>query len=135
MVRMALGLLVGLLVAALVLYGGHYAYAELHPRPPGLDRNSPEALSDFAKAAPGEVIACILGAWALAGLLGGWFAAVVAGPFRRYAALVVGGLLTAAAIAYAALMPNQEWVVIVAMLLPIPFAVAASLLATPKMEF
>ena len=135
MLRMILGLVVGTLVAALVLYGGYYASAELYPPPPGLDLSSPEARSDFAKAAPGEVIACILGAWALAGLLGGWFAAIVAGPFRRHTALTVGGLLTAAAIAYAALMPNQEWVVIVAMLLPIPFAVAASLLATPKTEF
>ncbi len=135
MVRMILGLLVGLLVAALVLYGGHYATAELYPPPPSVDLSSPEARADFAKAAPGEVIACILGAWALAGLLGGGFAAIVAGPFRRHTALSVGALLTAAAIVYAALMPNQEWVAIVGTLLPIPFALAASLIATPKMEF
>jgi hypothetical protein len=37
-------------------------------------------------------------------------------------------------IVYATLMPNPEWVTVVGVLLPMPFAVAAALMAMPRME-
>ena len=134
MVRTMMGLVAGTILAGLALYAGHHAYTQLHPLPPGLDRNDVDAYAEFAIAAPGRVIACILAAWALAGLLGGWIAALVAGPHRRGAGLAVGALLTAGTIVYATWMPNQAWVPILAMLLPIPFALSGSLLATPRTE-
>lgn len=133
MVRTILGLMVGAAIACLALIGGYYANAEIHPPPPGL--GTPEALAEFANAAPASALACILAAWALAGLAGGWVAAMIAGPHRRGTALAIGALLTAGVIVQATLMPNPEWVMVLGMLLPIPFAVAGSLLATPRTEF
>lgn len=135
MVRTILGLTAGTVIAGLALIGGYYANAELHPPLPGVDLSTPEALTEFANAAPASALACFLGSWALAGLAGGWIAAMVAGPHRRGIALAIGGLLTAGVIVHAALMPNREWVIVLGMLLPIPFAVAGSLLATPRTEF
>jgi sugar phosphate permease len=79
-------------------------------------------------------LACILGAWALAGLLGGWTAARISHAHRGGAALVIGGLLTATVIVYATLIPNAEWMTVVGVLLPIPFAVLAALMAMPRNE-
>lgn len=135
MVRTILGLIAGVVIACLALAGGHYANAELYPRPPGMDLGTSDALMEFANAAPASALACTLAAWALAGLAGGWIAAMIAGPYRRGTALVIGALLTAGMIVQATLMPNPEWVVVLGMLLPIPFAVAGSLLATPRTEF
>lgn len=135
MARTILGLIVGAVIACLALAGGHYANAELYPRPPGLDLGTSEALTEFANAAPASALACILAAWALAGLAGGWITAMIAGPHRRGIALAIGALLTAGVIVQATRVPNPEWVVVLGMLLPIPFAVAGSLLATPHTEF
>ncbi|HEY5971187.1 MAG TPA: hypothetical protein VIT22_04305 [Pseudoxanthomonas sp.] len=135
MVRTILGLIVGAAVACLAFIGGYYANAEIYPPPSGLDLSTPEALAEFANAAPASALACFLAAWALAGLAGGWITAIIAGPHRRGAALVIGALLTAGVIVQATLVPNPEWVVVLAMLLPIPFAVVGSLLATPRTEF
>ncbi|HET6783966.1 MAG TPA: hypothetical protein VFH12_09045, partial [Pseudoxanthomonas sp.] len=68
------------------------------------------------------------------GLLGGWTAARVARTHRGAAALTIGGLLTATVIVYATLIPNAEWVTVVGVLLPIPFAVLAALMAMPRNE-
>lgn len=134
MVRTIVGLMVGAVVACLALLGGYYANAEIYPPPPGVNLGTPEALTEFANAAPASTLACFLASWALAGLAGGWIAAIIAGPHRRGTALVIGALLTAGVIVQATLVPNQEWVVVLGMLLPIPFAVAGSLLATPRTE-
>lgn len=134
MVRTILGVVVGAVFAGLVLYAGQHAYAQLYPLPAELVRADADARDAFALAAPIRVVACILATWAVAGLVGGWMAAWVAGPHRRGAGLAIGALLTVGVIAYATLAPNQEWVPIVAMLLPIPFAVSGSLLATPRRE-
>ena len=135
MVRTILGLTVGAVIACLALVGGHYATAELYPRPLGMDLGTSEALTEFANAAPASALTCTLAAWALAGLAGGWVTAMIAGPHRRATALNIGALLTAGMIVQATLMPNPEWAVVLGMLLPIPFAVAGSLLATPRTEF
>ena len=134
MVRTILGMIIGALAASLALIGCWYASAKLYPLPTSADFATPESLSAYAAGTPSTAIACILGGWALAGLLGGWTAAKIAQSHRGSAALVIGAVLTITVIVYATLMPNPEWVTVVGVLLPMPFAVAAGLLAMQRTE-
>ena len=100
--------------------------------PPNVYFATPDSLSAYAAATPFSAQALILGAWALAGLLGGWTAARVSKTSSGAAALVIGGLLTATVIVYATLVPNPDWMTVVGVLLPIPFATLAALVAMPR---
>ena len=134
MARTILGIFIGALAASLVLTGCGYGFAELYRFPTYADFASPDLLADYAAATPASAIACVLGGWALGALIGGWIAAKIASAHRGAAAMVIGGLLTATVIVYASLMPNPEWMTVVGVLLPMPFAVIAALLATPRMQ-
>lgn len=134
MARTFLGTLSGALIASLTLIGCWYGIAEIYPLPTSSDFANPESLSAYAAATPSSAQGCILGAWALAALLGGWTAAWISQTRRGAAALVIGSLLTATVIVYATLIPNPEWMTVVGVLLPIPFAVLATLMATPRNE-
>lgn len=134
MVRTVLGTFSGALIASLALVGCWYGIVQIYPLPTNADFATAESLAAYAEATPSSALACILGAWALAGLLGGWTAAWVARAHRGGAALTIGGLLTATVIVYATLIPNPEWVTVVGVLLPIPFAVLAALIAMPRNE-
>ncbi len=134
MARTTLGIFLGALAASLVLIACGYGFAELYRLPGHADFATPESLADYAAATPASAIACVLGSWALAALVGGGVSARIARAHRGGAALVVGGLLTATVIVYATLMPNPEWMTVAGVLLPIPFAVMAALLATPRAE-
>lgn len=134
MVRTVLGTFSGALVASLALIGCWYGIAHIYPLPTSADFASPDSLSAYAGATPSSAQACILGAWALAALLGGGTAAWIARTRRGGAALVIGGLLTATVIVYATLIPNPEWMTVVGVLLPIPFAVVAALVAMSRDE-
>ncbi len=134
MVRTILGVVAGALVASLALMGCWYASAKFYPLPTRADLTTPESLSAYAAGTPSTTIACILGGWALAGLLGGWTSAKIARPHRGAAALLIGAALTTTVIAYATLMPNPGWVTVGGVLLPMPFAVMAGLLAMPRKE-
>lgn len=132
MARTILGIIGGALVAALALAGCWYAVSKLYPLPTGVDFATPESLSAYAAGTPPTAIACILCGWALAGLSGGWTSAKIARSHRGGAALLIGGTLTALVIFYATLMPNPEWMTVVGVLLPLPCAVAAGLMAMPR---
>ena len=134
MVRTTLGILIGALVASLALIGCWYASAQLYPLPTSADFATPDSLSAYVAATPSTAIVCILGGWALAGLMGGWTSAKIARSHRGAAALVIGAAITITVIVYATLMPNPEWVTVVGVLLPMPFAVMAGLLAMPRKE-
>ena len=134
MVRTVLGTFSGALVASLALIGCWYGITQIYPLPTHADFATAESLSAYAAATPSSALACILGGWALAGLLGGWTAARISHAHRGAAALTIGGLLTATVIVYATLIPNAEWMTVVGVLLPIPFAVLAALMAMPRNE-
>lgn len=133
MVRTLFGTFSGAVVAALVLVGCWYGVAHVHPLPTPDGLAIPDPLESQVAAIPYSVMACILAAWALAGLLGGGTATLLSRTHRGAAALAVGGLLTASVIVYGTLVPKPEWMV-VGVLLPIPFAAIGALLAMPRNE-
>lgn len=135
MVRTLLGMVTGTAVAALVIRAGQIAYFQLHPAQPVTDLTTLDSLSAHASAAPLQALACVLAGWAVAAFAGGWVGASVARYNRGAAALLVGALVTVAVLVHGAQVPNPEWVVVLGLLLPIPSAVLAKLLATPRGEF
>lgn len=76
----------------------------------------------------------MIGGYALAGLLGGLCAAFIARSHRGGAAVTVGAVVMLAAIGLAALVPFPAWVTVASLLLPIPLALVATRLATPRLE-
>ena len=70
----------------------------------------------------------------LAALVGSWLAALIARSHRGGVALAIGAALTVVVLVIAALVPQPEWMPVLAILLPIPLALCAWRLATPRME-
>ena len=133
MARTTFAILLGTLVASLVVTAFGYGFAELYRLPDANDFATRESLVDYAAGTPRAAIACMLSGWAVAALIGGWVAAISAGSRQGTAALAIGALLTATVIVHASLIPNPAWVAVVGMLLPIPSAVFAALLAMPRL--
>ena len=134
MVRTFFGTFSGALAASLALAGCWYGIVKIHPLPTSVDFATADSLSAYAAATPPSALAGILGAWAIAGLLGGWTAARISRGHRGASALAIGSSLTVLVIVYATLIPNAEWMTVVGVLLPIPFAVLGVLIATPHDE-
>lgn len=146
MVRTTLGILAGIILAALALYGAQYGYAYFHPSP-GATPGTPEAVAAFlangrpsdilnySNTAPTESISSLLAGWALAALLGAWLGALIAKPHRGGTATLIGALLTVLVIVYGTLIPGPPWLTVLGVLLPMPFAVLGGRLAMPRREF
>lgn len=132
--RATLGIIIGLLLAAGVLAGCGYAIMRLQPLPAGFDPLSLRDLTDYVAAAKTEVLALLASACGLAALIGAWPAARIARGHRGGAALTIGVPLTLLVIVAAALVPQPDWVPVLAMLLPMPLAVAAWRMAIPRAE-
>lgn len=132
--RTSLGLLLGLVVAAAVVAGGGYGYQHLYRLPSGPDFYTVSNLAEYAMAAPREALACLIGGFALAGLFGGAVAAKISSANRSAPAITVGALVMVGVIAMAVFVPFPAWVTVVALLLPIPMALCATRLATPRHE-
>jgi hypothetical protein len=134
MIRIILGTVAGAAAATLVLVGCAHAALALHPPAPGADLHSRQAITNYLQSAPLEATACLVVGFGLAALAGGWLAAVIARPHRGGAALAIGAALNVFVLIAAAMVPQPDWMPVVAMLLPIPVALCAWRLATPRME-
>jgi hypothetical protein len=134
MVRTTLGIVSGVIVAALAFAGSCYAALALHPLPAGKTMHSLRDAPAWLEHAPAGALACIVAGFGLAALLGAWCAARIARPHRGGAALTIGAPITVLVIVIAALVPQPDWMPVVAMLLPIPLALCAWRLAIPRAE-
>src|SRR5690606_41837956 len=93
MVRSALAVLPGLLVALATILLLEYLGMSLFPLPPGIALDSEEDLARLVAAAgPGKQLWVLLG-WTLASVAGGWVAARTSGRHRVGAALAGGALV------------------------------------------
>ncbi|MET0893375.1 MAG: hypothetical protein ABWY01_07390 [Pseudoxanthomonas sp.] len=134
MERTLSGIVVGILAAILVITAFGYWFLQLHRFPDAADFATQESLLAYAASTPEPAIACMLAAWAMGALVGGGVAAWVARSSHGTAALVIGALLTSAVIVQATLIPHAEWVTVVGLLLPLPFAVLGAVLAMPRIQ-
>ena len=134
MIRTTLGVVAGAVAALLVLAGCGHAALALHPLPAGTSLHSLHALASHLQSAPPGAMACLVAGFGLAALLGGWLAALIARLHRGGAAVTIGTVVTVVVLVAAALVPQPDWMPVLAMLLPIPLALCAWRLATPRME-
>ena len=134
MVRTLLGIVLGAIAAAAALAGSGHAALTLHPLPAGNAIRSLRDAAAWVENAPASALACLVAGVGLAALLGAWCAALVARPHRGGSALAIGAPLTVLVIVAAALVPQPDWMPVVAMLLPIPLALCAWRLAIPRAE-
>lgn len=132
MMRTMLAVFCGSLIAGLAVTGSWYASTRIHPLPSRADFATPESLSLYAAGTPVMALVWILVGWAVGGFAGGGTAARIAGSPDGGAALTVGALLTAGVILYARVIPNPDWMTVVCLLLPLPLATIAALLATRR---
>jgi hypothetical protein len=129
-----MGIVLGIVIAAAVIAGAYYGYQRLYRLPTGSDFYTVSNLAEYAIRAPRQALACVVGGWAMAGLLGGWSAAFTAHANRGGAAITVGAAVMLGVIALAAFIPFPAWVTVTGLLLPIPLALAATRMATPRLE-
>lgn len=132
--RTLMGIVLGIVVAAAVIAGAFHGYQRLYRLPAAADFHTVSNLANYAMGASREALACVIGGHALAGLLGGACAAFTARAHRGGAAITVGAAVMLAVIGLAALMPFPAWVTVASLLLPIPLALAATRIATPRLE-
>lgn len=132
MVRTMLAVVCGSLIAGLAVTGSWYASTRIHPLASYADFATAESLSLYAANTPITALVWILFGWAAGGFAGGGTAARIARSQGGGAALTVGALLMAAVILYARVMPNPDWITVVGLLLPLPLATIAALLATRR---
>ncbi|WDS36375.1 hypothetical protein [Pseudoxanthomonas sp.] len=132
--RTLMGIVLGIVLAAAVVAGAYYGYQHLYRLPKSSDFYTVFNLADYATNAPREALACVVGGWALAGLIGGGSAALTARANRGGAAITVGAAVMLGVVGLAALIPFPAWVTVASLLLPIPLALAATRMATPRLE-
>ena len=129
MVRTMLAVVFGVLIAGSAVAAAWYASAHIHPLPSRVDFETSESLLLYAAGTPAMALVWVLVGWAAGGFAGGATAARIAHRQGGGAALTVGVLLTAIVILYARLIPNSGWVTVIGVLLPLPCATMAALLA------
>ena len=134
MVRTILGIALGAIATAAALAGSGHAALALHPLPAGNAMRSLRDAAAWLETAPAGAMACVVAGVGLGALLGAWCAAFVARRHRGGAALAIGSPMTAVVIVAAVLVPQPDWMPVVAMLLPIPLALCAWRLAIPRAE-
>lgn len=105
--RMALGIVAGIVVAFLCVFAvewiGHAAY----PPPAGLHINDPADQARLMAAMPAAAKAMVLVAWFVGALAGAWTANRIAG--RSLAGWVVALLVIAAGVATMVMIPHPAW--------------------------
>jgi hypothetical protein len=94
MVRIALGLLAGVVTGGLVVGAVEYLGMTMFPAPEGLDFSTPEAARASMARIPPAAVASTAAAWGLGALIGGFVAARIAQ--RAWAAWLIAALLVAA---------------------------------------
>jgi len=105
--RMALGIVAGLIVAFLCVFGVELVGHALYPPPAGLDMSKPADQARLMESMPAAAKALVLAAWFVGALLGAWAANRIAG--RNLAGWVVALLVICAGIATMVMIPHPAW--------------------------
>ena len=116
--RIVLGVIAGVVVGFLCIWGieqlGHLVY----PPPPGTDFNDPEQAAQYMATAPTAALALVAAGWFVGALVGAWVACAVAK--RALAGWIVALLVLAACIVILTLLPGHPgWMWAAGILLPL----------------
>lgn len=105
--RIAMGVVAGIVVAFLCVFAVEMIGHGLYPPPAGLDINNPADQARVMDAMPFAAKAVVLLAWFLGALAGAWVANRIAG--RSVAGWVVALVAIAAGIATMLTIPHPAW--------------------------
>ena len=105
--RMAMGIVAGIVVAFLCILAVEWVGHSLYPPPPGLDFSNPADMERLMAAMPATAKAFILVAWFVGALAGAWTANRIAG--RSLAGWVVALLVIAFGVATMIMIPHPGW--------------------------
>jgi hypothetical protein len=127
--RTILGMLLGVATMMLTVYAFEFLGYALYPPPAGLDPKNPDQLRMIIAAAPFGALAMLVLAWAAGAFVGGWVAARTA-RHARAAAIAVALFVMAGVAGMVVTIPDHpRWVSALGLLLPIPVALIAAMLA------
>ncbi|MBT8401714.1 MAG: hypothetical protein KJO98_14645 [Rhodothermia bacterium] len=107
--RSILAVVAGLIVGGLIVAGVEYIGHLIYPPPEGLDLTDPEAIREFASAAPTSARLAVLLAWFLGPLGGAWVAARLAKRSPMTHALVVGAFFLIGDVVNLVTIPSPVW--------------------------
>ena len=131
--RAILGVLAGLVTMFLVImcieYLGHVTY----PPPPGLNPMVTEDLAAIMAAQPAAAKLFVVVAWVVGAFAGGWVAARISRRWPRAAAVIVALVVMSGVVGMILQLPGHpRWMAVLGLLLPIPAALLAARLASPR---
>lgn len=115
--RMAMGIIAGIVVAFLCVFAVEWVGHSLYPPPAGLDLNNPADQARLMEAMPAAAKALVLLAWFVGALAGAWTANRIAG--RSIAGWAVALLAIAAGVATMLMIPHPGWMWAGGILLPL----------------
>jgi len=105
--RLAMGILAGTVVAFLFVFGVEWIGHSLYPPPAGLDIHDPADQARLIDSMPAAAKAMVLAAWFVGALAGAWTANRIAG--QRIAGWVVALLVIAAGVVTMMMIPHPVW--------------------------
>ena len=132
--RAIIGVIVGLLIAALIIAGCGYGISEGFAVPHYSTFKTPKDIAIYLDTAPQGVLYSLLGTWALASLLASWIGGIVARPHNGAPAIAVASLLTIGIIISIVTIIQPAWFPVVGMLIPFPFAIIGWRFSIPRRE-
>ncbi len=115
--RIVLGVVAGMVIAVLCVFGiemvGHLVY----PPPSGIDPSDPADLEGLMAAVPIGALAFVIAAWLVGSLLGAWAANAIGR--RAVAGWIVALLIIAGGVWTMATIPHPAWMWAAGILLPL----------------
>ena len=125
--RIALGIIAGIIVMVLVVFAVEYLGQQLYPLPVGLNVLDSEAMARYIETMPTQALACVALAWFLGALAGAFTADKIA--HRAVAGWVVAVLVIVFALLNLFTYPHPAWMWVAGIGLPLVAAVVARRLA------
>ena len=117
MLRTILGIIAGVVLAAVVMMGLEMAGHAAMPPPAGLDPADPEDLKQMVASASLAAKAWVVFGWFAAALAGGWLARRLSRT--GWAGWVIAGLIVMGGVANIMMIPHPLWMQIAAVAAPL----------------
>jgi hypothetical protein len=109
MIRSALVLFGGVVIAAMVVILMDAVVGRIYPLPTGIDPRNPESLQQFVASLPSTAFILLLTGWVLAAGIGAYFAARLATHAKVTHGLIVALFVLVATVANLAAIPHPVW--------------------------
>jgi MFS family permease len=132
MVRTILAAIAGLTAMMVSVFVVESTGHLLFPPPADTDLSNPEMLKALMPSLPLMALVFVILAWALGAFVGAVVACRIALEHHRRIALGIGLVMIALSVVTMLMIPHPIWMVVMAVVLPVPIALLGARIATPK---